>query len=221
MKSDRRFIVSGSVARRVCAGLLIVAAFAAPAVIAADSPFVRVEEDWALLLNDPDNEVAAPQFHTVMSPVGDLDAHYALVTWNYREDYSYEGDFAPGGVQLQAWSSAGRLTRLSAGEGELSTGAELITWTQRLEADGVVLRFEVCDGQSETWGDFGDEMKITSSASYQNLNEYDPAVSAANSCITFGSNRVDALALMRVRKYRADGEVVVDNTPRIIYVADE
>ena len=138
-----------------------------------------------------------------------------------RDDYSYEGDFAPGGVQLQAWSPAGRLSRLAVGDGELSSGAEMITWTKRLETDGTLLKFEVCNGESATWGVFGDEMKITSAVSYPDLNAYDTKVSASNSCITFGANRVDALAIMQVRKYRADGEVLVDNTPRILYLAEE
>ena len=46
---------------------------------------LRVEEDWKLVLLEPDGLQNAPQFHSVMSPSGDLDSLYAQVTWNYRE----------------------------------------------------------------------------------------------------------------------------------------
>ena len=59
---------------------------------------MRVEEDWEVVLNEPGSDVNAPQFHTVMSPFGDLDSLYAQITWNYRE----LPDFEAGGLQIQA-----------------------------------------------------------------------------------------------------------------------
>jgi hypothetical protein len=202
------------------AGLVSSMTILAPAVWAQD-PIIRVEEDWALLLNEPDNGVVAPQFHTVMSPVCNLDAHYALVTWNYRVDYSYEGEFAPGGLQLQAWNGEDRLRRVSIGEAELSKAPEFITWTQRLDTNGVQLNFEIFEGEGASWGWFGDEMRITSEAAYPNLDEYCTDTSAGNSWITFGSNRVDGLAIMQVRRYSANGLVSVDSTPRIVFVRED
>jgi hypothetical protein len=182
---------------------------------------MRVEEDWALLVNDPDNGVVAPQFHTTMATTCSMDQHYAQVTWNYRVDYDEASYFAPGGLQLQAWDGESRLRRLSVGDAELSGAAEFITWTQGLETDGALMKFEIKDGYSSTWGEFGDEMKISSEATYSNLDNYCTDVSVRNSCITFGSNRVDALMIMQVRRYHQSGVIEVDLTPRVVFMQDE
>src|SRR5690606_20695029 len=60
----------------------------------------RIEEDWMLVLNVPDDSVNCPQFHTIMSPTTDLDSRYFQVNWNYRE----QPDFAEGGLELLNWS---------------------------------------------------------------------------------------------------------------------
>jgi hypothetical protein len=57
---------------------------------------VRVEEDWELDVNEPNDDTTAPQFHTVMSPMPDLASYHAQTLWNYRET----PDFVAGGVQL-------------------------------------------------------------------------------------------------------------------------
>jgi len=49
---------------------------------------MRVEEDWVLV--EPDGDVLAPQFHTLMSPFIHLDSFYAQVTWNYWELPEFE-----------------------------------------------------------------------------------------------------------------------------------
>ena len=35
---------------------------------------IQVEEDWVLVLNEPDEAIDAPQFHTMMSPFGDAES---------------------------------------------------------------------------------------------------------------------------------------------------
>ena len=53
-------------------------------------PVIRVEEDWILVVNEPDYAVDSPQFHTVMSPDNHIDSYYAQVTWNYKENQQYQ-----------------------------------------------------------------------------------------------------------------------------------
>lgn len=171
-----------------------------------------VEEDWAMVLNEPDGNVDSPQFHTIMSPYESTDGYFAQVLWNYRETPNYSA----GGVQLQSYYSEGLLSRRSMEYGQLSNRAESITWTQRLETDGASLSFEVNNGESQTWGSFGRDMRISADAGLANLNGYSPDTSARESCVTYGSNRVESMMITQVRYYGESGLLWVDFTPRMV-----
>lgn len=173
-------------------------------------PVVRIEEDWALDVNEPNGDTTAPQFHTVMSPMPGLDSFYAQTLWNYRET----PDFAAGGVQLHSYDGETLLRKRSIESGTLSTVAETITWTQSLETDGTTLTFSISNGESTTWGTFGRDMNISSAANLAQLNEYDPETTVANSCVTFGANRVQSLSIKRIRYYGATGLLYTDTTER-------
>ncbi|MBN2446334.1 MAG: hypothetical protein JXO22_06405 [Phycisphaerae bacterium] len=179
---------------------------------------VRVEEDWQLVLNEPGEAVMSPQFHTVMSPLCHADTAYAQVSWNYRELF----DFAAGGLQLQSWGEDYAFGFADVREDPLSEDAETITWTQSLSTDGARVRFAVTNGQSLTWGTFGgSDTYIDIPISCPSLYAYSPAVSAANSMITFGSNRVTSLKITQVRRYGQNDELLsVDDTPIVIFEMD-
>lgn len=176
-------------------------------------PVLRVEEDWELELIEPNNDTTAPQFHTAMAPASNLEAYYAQTLWNYRET----PDFASGGVQLHSYNGESLLRKRSIESGTLSTSAETITWTQALETDGETLTFSIENGESETWGSFGRDMNISSTANLPDLNGYTPTTSVTNSCVTFGANRVQHLKIKRVRYYGASGLLHTDNTERVVH----
>lgn len=176
-------------------------------------PVIRIEEDWKLVLNEPNDVAEAPQFYTTMSPSDSLDWYYALVIWNYREFPEY----VPGGLQLQSWLGDTRLRRRSVGDALLSTAAETITWTQVLRTDGIELTFEVTDGDSLTWGEFGRDMSIIEYAFLPDLSGYTTSQSVENACITYGANRVDLLVITEVRKYGPHGLISVDSDPIVVY----
>ena len=177
---------------------------------------VRVEEDWKLVLNEPEAEINAPQFHTAMSPYANADREYAQVLWNYRELPEFES----GGLQLELWRGGDDLVRRGAGDQSLSRDAETITWTQRLDASDGALRFQVLNGRSLSWGSFGgDGMAVAVSAGVPNLNAYSPSVSKGNSAITFGANRVNMLVITEVRRYSAAGLVSADRAQLVVYQA--
>ncbi len=176
-------------------------------------PVLRIEEDWALVLNEPDGNVDSPQFHTVMSPYDDSEMFFAQVLWNYRE----VPDFIPGGVQLQSYYGDKLIQRRSMEYGQLSTAAETITWTQSLSTDGALLSFEVNNGQSTTWGSFGRDMRIDDDAGLKSLEGYSTDVTVRESGVTYGSNRVDSMSITQVRYYGASGLLWVDATPRVVF----
>lgn len=202
----------------VCVAAVLVVAL--PIVGSEDEsePILRIEQDWKLVLNEPDQSVNAPQFHTVMSPFGDLDSVYAQVTWNWRE----LPDFAPGGLQIQGWCGDECPLHKDFSSNELSTTAETLRWTQAIETDGTVLTFEVINGQSVTWGAFGGHsLQIRGTAPIAALNNYNTDVSAANSVITYGSNRVQSLVITEVRYYGANGLLGVDSVPTVVHQGEQ
>ncbi len=179
----------------------------------ADPVIVRVEEDWQLVLNEPDGDMVAPQFHTAISPYASMDLLCAQVTWNYWELPEYQ----PGGLQLQAWSGERSVYETSFGSAQLSTASETVTWTQRMSTSGERLTFEVASGQSMTWGSFGgNHLTMTGHVSVLDFNAYDPATSVSNSGVTYGANRVESLALVQVRYYTISGHLIVDDTRRAV-----
>ena len=182
-------------------------------------PVVGVQEDWVLVLYEPNDALTAPQFYTVMSPFGHLDSMFAQVTWNYRE----LPDFSSGGLQIQGWNGESLLTAKSFDSQKLSTSAETVTWTQTLQTDGTKVSFAIHNGQSTTWGSFGypaQNMKIQGAASLPNLNGYNPNFSAAKSGVSFGSNRVGSLKIVEVRYYGPSGLLGVDTSPKVVFELD-
>lgn len=180
-------------------------------------PILRVEEDWVLVLNVPGESKHSPQFHTIMSPLRNLDSMYFQVNWNYRENPDYE----PGGLEIACWEGDQLRTHQSMREEQLSTYAETITWTQRLVTDGELISFQIVNGQSTTWGPFGG-MTLDRAYPMRDLEGYRPSVSVNNSLITYGSNRVNLLKISEVRYYDGAGRLVRrDTRPRVIYQAPE
>src|SRR3954453_17934315 len=81
--------------------LTVAAASTVPAQTAAQPDPDAIQEDWSLVVGNPAPLEVGPQITTVMSPVGDPSAPFVAFDLNYRE-YPY---YAPGGMQLQVWSS--------------------------------------------------------------------------------------------------------------------
>jgi hypothetical protein len=50
-----------------------------------------------------------------------------------------------------------------------------------------------------------------------NLNGYSPEVSVESSGVGYASYRVQTLVLKEVRYYLADGQILVDGTPRSVH----
>ncbi len=174
---------------------------------------IMVEEDWRLVLNEPGEQINAPQFHTGVGPDWDPSGTYAQLLWNYREDPEY----APGGVQLEGWANDERIQLASVGDTPLSNFAETITWTQRLGVDGQQLTFQIMNGQSTSWGSFGPNMTVQMSYATAHLNQYSPLVSRWRSGVTYGLNRVNSLVITEVRRYTASGLYSRDTTPIVIF----
>ena len=177
---------------------------------------VRVEEDWELVVGDPDTENNAPQVTAVMSPGGNLDGYYVALEVNFQSQPAY----APGGVHLQLWQGAQCVaTKKFPDQSRLAVTGEVVRWTQSMTVENGVLQFEVTDGDSQTWGDFGGQgyLKIAVDGAASHLDNYRPEVSVAHSGVCFAKNRVQSLTLKQVRVTASNGTVVTDQEPRSVF----
>jgi hypothetical protein len=177
---------------------------------------VQVEEDWELVVANPDNANTAPQVTCTISPYPHLNNLHSVVEINHKTVPS----FAAGGVHLQTWVGEYNLTRKSIeSTASLATSNEVITWTSRMKLTLNSLNFSVQNGQSTTWGTFGGGTTLHSvyGTSLLNLDSYSPDFSVANSGVGFANNRVKTLTLKRVRYTLLNGQVITDDTPRVVH----
>jgi hypothetical protein len=198
------------------AALLVAAAGTAFAVDPVN--VVQVEEDWELVITDPDSGNTAPQVTCTISPYPQLDDLHSVVEINHKT-VPY---WAPGGIHLQTWQGETNLTRKSIeSDASLSHEGESIAWTTRMKLTNNALAFSILNGTSTTWGNFGGGTTLHSSyaSSIANLDAYSPDFSIENSGVGFASNRVASLVLKRVRYTLGNGDVVTDDTPRAVYQA--
>jgi hypothetical protein len=180
---------------------------------------VAIEEDWELVVKEPDEETAAPQVTCIIAPNDDDEGVYAAFNLNHKSFPQYDA----GGLHLQTWHGATPLESAQfPSDALLTTPDETITWTMRMHVQEEHLWFEVVSGSSSTWGNFGGTGTLKASVATQltNLNQYEPNDSAANSGIGYAGNRVTSLKLKAVRKLLKSGDVVEDTETRTVYPQD-
>lgn len=158
---------------------------------------VHIEEHWELTVGGPEIDRCAPQVSLVMSPTGDMDGNYFVFLLNH----STSPGFTAGGLQMQHWKGDLLVsTRNSYHADILSYDNETIRWVQKLSIrDGKVV-FDVDDGESDSWGSFGngDGLFMPTNYSLARLNDYQPSISINESGITFAGNRVSSLVLTKL-----------------------
>jgi hypothetical protein len=179
----------------------------------------RVEEDWQLVVNQPDVDLNGPQLTCVISPATVGDAYCA-----FDINYCTQPDYSAGGLQMHAWNPYTPIVTCNFPvSGVMQTNNETVTWTQTMSLADGVLTFLVVNGQSTTWGTFGgtDDESVSVNTTVSNLNAYDPNVSLENSGVSFASNLVASLTLTAVRWYAADGTLIQEiTTPQVVHPQD-
>lgn len=189
-------------ANRLLAGLAACLATCAPYSLAED--VIYIEEHWELSVGGPEYDRCAPQVSLVMSPTGDMDGLHFVFLLNH----STTPDFIPGGLQMQCWD--GDMLIQSANSNKTDVfwhDNETVSWVQKLRINDGQVGFDVDDGESQTWGNFGNGDGLIMWTNYQmeRLNDYRPAISIGESGITFAGNRVSSLVLKKLVWKTADG----------------
>ncbi|HEV3343506.1 MAG TPA: hypothetical protein VG125_24245 [Pirellulales bacterium] len=192
----------------------IAAATVASTALGAD--VARVEEDWQLVVNQPDVDLNGPQVTCVIAPSG-VDDGYCAFDINYCTQPVYSA----GGLQLHVWNPYTPIVTANfPASGIMQTVGETVTWTTTMSLANGVVTFQVVNGQSTTWGSFGgtDDEALSVNATANDLNRYDPNVSLDNSGVSFASNLVTSLTLTAVRFYAADGTLIQQiTTPQVVH----
>ena len=195
--------------------------FCVAAAAAGAQDLVTVEEDWELVIATPDQNSCGPQVACAMSPFSDISGTYFTVEINHRSAPFW----TPGGITLHQWYGESRVQSMDRQDRSvMNTPDEVVTWTQVLDTHGNVLSFEVKNGHSSTWGDFGYSGHLKLQSWYWwggNLNSYTPDVSVSQSGVAYASNRVRSLKLLEIRGTLEDGTTASDNTPRVVYQLQE
>lgn len=185
--------------------------------VAADggTQFDRIEEDWQLVVGNPDQSQNGPQITTSMSPSGNYTSDaFVAFDLNYREYPSFQ----VGGMQTQVWQNKQLLASSSQGSAQFNTANETLTWTQFMSVNDGQITYGINNGQSTTFGRFGQgNGLLTVSFNGNNggdLSGYTPASTVAHSGATFESNHVTSMSLIRVRYYSNGQLVSTDSTQR-------
>lgn len=180
---------------------------AAPSSDAAEPVVYRVEEDWEMVLIEPDAAIHSPQLTFFTSPNRHNSECYFQLQLNHAADQYFSG----GGFQVAAVRAEKQLDYNRSDIFEaFSTDQQTVRWTSVMAVINDELLFAVKDGYGDDWGAFGgpDYLVRMPAESLKDLAGYDPARSLETVDIGFGRNRVASLVLKRVRLYYNDGEIL-------------
>lgn len=198
--------------RRIFLPLAVLAVLSWAANSSYAIEIVSIEEHWELRVGLPDAGSSSPQVSMVMSPTSSLDDEFFVFTLNHHS----APEWIPGGLQVQHWKGEQIVAgKVGQDEGMLHHADETISWVQRTSLHEGQLIFEVVNGQSESWGSFGDlgNLRFSSNTNLGNLNGYRPAISIEESGVSFGGNRVASLTLKKLRWTDSNGQVYELNAP--------
>lgn len=173
----------------------------------------RIEEDWEIDIGEPDSDSIAPQVFVVTSPTGDLSGSYSVFEINNLS----LPDFYGGGLQFQLWQGETDLDECHENNfNALAYEGEQVTFTVRMRVSEGNLIFHVINGQSQTWGTFGEgnQLRFSQPTDLSDLSGYSPDASQYYSRVGFGGNRINKLLLTKVRYYSGSTLVKTDTTVR-------
>ena len=174
---------------------------------AAES-WVRIEEDWELVVGEPDTSINSPQLTVYYTPSAQSPEIYFQVQLNHAADESFLG----GGFRVAAVQSDERVDEaLSGTRAMISYTGDTIRWTNVMAVVGDEILFAIKNGTSQSWGEFGGPEYLLRMQRHHvsDFSDYSPEQSVSDIDFGYGRNRVQSLVLKRVRAYRADGTYAI------------
>ncbi|MGE3315222.1 MAG: hypothetical protein AB7O26_08900 [Planctomycetaceae bacterium] len=196
---------------------MILSGVNAPAQESSSPTITHIQEDWKVEIGTPDPDNEAPQIIVVCTPTGNIHDTHVVFELNHQSLPEYEA----GGMQLQRWVGEDPIhIHNHSANGLLSHDSETIQFTMSMRiTDAQQLRFEVLNGTSATWGNFGGDGQLRCSAwtPLDNLHAYNSQSSLSQSRVGYASHRVRKLARTAVRYYAGDTLIATDSTERIVH----
>lgn len=187
-----------------------------PCVAVADQPQIyKVEEDWKLVVAEPQVAIHSPQLTLYTTPEKSRPLTYFQLQLNHaaREDF-LGGGFMVSAVREDEVAEEARSDFRS----PFTHDGELIKWTTVMAVLDGELLYAVKDGHGSAWGTFGGPEYIVRmpAGNSTSLAKYSPLQSLETVDFGFGGNRVKSLTLEKVRVYYTDGkwsETVLNKSP--------
>jgi len=171
----------------------------------AQSEIVRIEEDWELVVANPDALLDAPQVTVTMVPFLQKPNLHLQVNLNY----ALKPDFASGGIQVRIQNEDSTLAHVHRKAGiQLSNPSEVVQWTTAIQKTESGYGYGIQTGNGTSWGEFGGPnyfLSLNHSTTSAGLEGYTPVSSLENSGATYAGNRVTSLYLKRFRVYANSG----------------
>jgi hypothetical protein len=183
------------------------------AVAESDLTITAIEEDWEIEIGTPAADQISPQIFVVNTPTGNLNGAHAVFEINNLN----LPDFYGGGLQFQGWVGEDPFAECHHDSfGALWHEGEVVTFTTSMRATDGIMHFQVANGNSETWGTFGEgnSLRIVAGGQAESFAEYSPEASVHFSRVGFGGNRVKRFVLKKVRYYHQQTLVATDDTER-------
>lgn len=191
---------------QVIIGGILVALFCACFANAQETTIWKIEEDWEMVINDPDPATFSPQVTFFTSPSVSSDDTYFQLQMNYAADEGFSG----GGFHVAAVFGEDLIDEArSATSSTLATDGDVIRWTSVMATINGKYLFAVKDGHGDEWGHFGGPAYLVqlSAGDAVDLSSYHHQQSLDSVDVGFGGNRVHRITLERVRLHYADGHV--------------
>lgn len=177
----------------------------------------RIEEDWHLVVGDPDPEADSPQILNVMSPLATIQDEHAVFEINHVT----QPEYTSGGLQLQRWMGPEHCVDFTPvpDYGTFACPGEEVRYTLRMSIRDSILYYSVRNGSSQTWGSFGSpgQIWLAVPTSLKTLSRYSPDFSASESKVAFGTHRVEKFERTEIRYYWQGQVVAKDQTPAVVH----
>lgn len=191
---------------QIARGLCVFFALA-PAIAQAESPrLFLVEEDWELVINEPEAAINSPQIAFFLYP----DATDENCYFQLQMNYAAEDGYSSGGFRVGAFSNELPVDEERSRVIEtLAWDNDRISWTSAMAVFDGKLMYALKDGQGLQWGSFGGPEYLVEmdDQDLNALDHYSPQKSLESVDIGFGANRVASIKLKRVRLKYTDGHV--------------
>lgn len=190
----------------VCIGGICLALMFLATPCVAQSSIFRIEEDWEMVVHQPDPIIYSPQVTFFTSPSTATESTYFQLQMNYAADEGFDG----GGFHVAAVNGGGNIDEArSHTDSPLTVGNDRVQWTSVMAAIDGTLLFAVKDGYATQWGSFGgpDYLVRIEGTDFADLSQYHHSQSLSSVDVGFGGNRVSSITLKQVRLYYTDGHI--------------